>query len=287
MFGIAARLAGSRKIFPTTGRPSVSASSLFGDIARLTAQKPPNFYEYPTLNHLLAIDGPEPTLELVEAISDDTLRQNLHELEMRCRESLVQLIRWSGLSIDLWDSGTAYSEWKFGSTDLTLEQLEARDAENLELLLDPSSVFLVQRASNFCKSCKLDPCAFTYPEVLEHGSYISASKVVSGLRKLRPVAMELSTQLDLGKESIYMLSKQSGKTFRCEGCPFPLQHGHLWKDIVRRLSRCPRYTQLVQACGRSFEKTANGVPVGQACSPRALLAFPSFLARDLPAHQQS
>lgn len=209
----------------TTGRAAFSDPELMKDIAVLTAENTPSFFEHPNLQKFLVPGGPEPDTKRVGEIWD-AAQIDVRALEPRFRETLAQLIRRSEGSLP---TSLELQRWHYGETGLSQEELEAKDADNLNLLLKPSSIFLVDR-DNACSDCRTSPCALSYPAVLEHIQYIDASLVTNALAMLRPVVMELMAQLESYDEAMCKTTK--GTRFQCQNCSCQFRSWYSWIDLV-------------------------------------------------------
>ncbi|KAF8308224.1 hypothetical protein DL93DRAFT_2119153 [Clavulina sp. PMI_390] len=148
------------------------------------------------------------------------IREDLRRTQKKARHSLAQLIRDA-------ESGTPSDDaWAFGEADLADDELDAVDAENLELLLRPSSLFCVP-----CHHKTVGYKLVGYPRVLRYAAHLDHHTTVGRLAKMLPVASAMMVAFDLEAESQITLSYEDLR-FSCGSCPEHVGCTYSWARLV-------------------------------------------------------
>lgn len=211
---------------PTSGRLIPSHLDLWRKAFQYsTLSAPgPELSDFPSLAPLISLDAPRPTEEAFNNVKP-RLREEMRVLAMKLRHSLVQLLREvDNEPTTTGSSGTAL--WKYGQTKLSNAELEAVDAENLEILLHPSALFPVKTFDD-CDGY----CFHSYPEVISSAGKWDPTAVIRAMRKMRPVAKDLMDVFHLESTNLWTM-RTTRPVFRCDCCPKIVHNFFTWNDMV-------------------------------------------------------
>ncbi|KAF8284512.1 hypothetical protein DL93DRAFT_1387227 [Clavulina sp. PMI_390] len=148
------------------------------------------------------------------------IRSDVARVQKKTRHSLAQLIR------DAENDAPFDDTWKFGEVDLSDDELDAMDQENLELLLRPSSLFCVP-----CHSHPLGYALKGYPRVLVYGGLLDYPTTVAQLSKTLPIAKDMTKALGL-KGNTHITLRSESFEFYCGSCPMDEGQVYSWGELV-------------------------------------------------------